>query len=130
MKLRTIFGTVAAAMLLVSLQAWAASPKLGEPDPMEVMLHIQSSKTDAARIQALTVVPSLRVVKVREFAQGEDLAALEEAVRKSAADIAALRIAFDTNAPVGRQLQQAGVDVATIVGANVSQDGVLTVYVI
>jgi hypothetical protein len=109
--------------------AHAANMGTGEANFGQVMAQIQTAKTDAAAIQTLTAVTRLNVVRIGDIAQGENLAALQAAQEKYAADVAALRTVLQSNQPVASQLQAAGVDTGRVVAANAGADGVLTVFV-
>ena len=114
----------AVAVLSVSPVIAATNANFGQ-----VISSIQASKTDASQIQAVTTVSSVNVVKVNDLAKGENMNALDQAVTKNEGDIATLRTAMTSNTAVNAALATASVDVATVVAANISTDGVLTVFV-
>jgi hypothetical protein len=94
-----------------------------------VISSVQTSKVKASSIQSLTEVKGVTVVKVADLAKGENMTALDNAVTKNDADIVALRAAMTSNTAVDTALRGAGVDVQTVVAADISGDSKLTVYV-
>ena len=95
----------------------------------QVISSIQASKTEASEIQALTAVKNVNVVKVSDLAKGENMTALDQAVTKNEGDITSLRTAMTANTAVNTALTDAKVDVSTVVAADISGDGELTVFV-
>lgn len=121
---KSLIVAAAVAVLSVSPVIAATNANFGQ-----VISSIQASKTGASQIQAVTTVSSVNVVKVNDLAKGENMNALDQAVTKNEGDIATLRTAMTSNTAVNAALATASVDVTTVVAANISTDGVLTVYV-
>ena len=78
---------------------------------------------------AMTTLKSVNVVKVNDLAKGENMTALDAAVKKNNLDITAQRSAMTANGVVNTALVDAKVDVSTVVAADIASEGILTVYV-
>jgi hypothetical protein len=111
--------------------ALAVAPAMAANDPTfgQVISSIQASKTGSTKIQSLSTVKSVTVVKVNDLAKGENMKALDEAVNKNQTDITSLRTAMTSNTAVKTALTSANVDVSKVVAAEIASDGILTVYV-
>jgi hypothetical protein len=121
---KMIIAAAAVTALSVSPVIAASNANFGQ-----VISSIQASKTEASEIQALTTVKNVNVVKVSDLAKGENMTALDQAVTKNEGDITSLRTAMTANTAVNTALTDAKVDVSTIVAADISGDGELTVFV-
>jgi hypothetical protein len=121
---RMIIAAAAVTALSVSPVIAASNANFGQ-----VISSIQASKTEASEIQALTTVKNVNVVKVSDLAKGENMTALDQAVTKNEGDITSLRTAMTANTAVNTALTDAKVDVSTVVAADISGDGELTVFV-
>lgn len=121
-------SVVAAASIAAAL---AVAPAMAANDPNfgQVMSSIQAVKTSPTKIQGLTTVKSVNVVKVDDLAKGENMKALDEAVTKNQSDITSLRTAMTSNTAVKTALTNANVDVSKVVATEIGSDGILTVYV-
>ena len=106
--------------------AFAAS---GQANFGQVISSIQSSKKEAAEIQGLTTVKNVNVVKISELTDDGNKTALDQALTKNDADIQALRTALTSNTSVNTALTQANVQVASVVAADITPDGAITVFV-
>lgn len=96
----------------------------------QVMSSVQGAKLGAAKIKAITKVKNVNVVNVNEIATAENKTALDQAVTKNKSDIASLHSALSSNTAVKTALADATIDVEAVVAANITSDGVLTVYVL
>jgi hypothetical protein len=121
---KMIIAAAAVTALSVSPGIAASNANFGQ-----VISSIQASKTEASEIQALTTVKNINVVKVNDLAKGENMTALDQAVTKNEGDITSLRSAMTANTAVNTALTDAKVDVSTVVAADISGDGQLTVFV-
>jgi hypothetical protein len=121
---KMMIAAAAVTALSVSPVIAASNANFGQ-----VISSIQASKTGASEIQALTTVKNVNVVKVNDLAKGENMTALDQAVTKNEGDITSLRTAMTANTAVNTALTDAKVDVSTIVAADISGDGELTVFV-
>jgi hypothetical protein len=121
---KMMIAAAAVTALSVSPVIAASNANFGQ-----VISSIQASKTGASEIQSLTTVKNVNVVKVNDLAKGENMTALDQAVTKNEADITSLRTAMTTNTAVNTALTDAKVDVSTVVAADISGDGELTVFV-
>lgn len=106
-----------------------AIAQTGQPNFGQIISSIQSSKKEATEIQGLATVKNVNVVKISELADDGNKTALEQALTKNDADIQALRTAMTSNTNVNTALTQANVQVASVVAADATPDGALTVYV-
>lgn len=121
---KTAMAVAIGATLLAPAAFAATKANFGQ-----VISSIQASKMKASSIKSVTEVKSVTVVKIADLAKGENMTALDNAVTKNDADIVALRAAMTSNTAVDTALQGAGVDVQTVVAADISSDNTLTVYV-
>lgn len=121
---KMIIAAAAVTALSVSPVIAASNANFGQ-----VISSIQASKTEASEIQALTTVKNVNVVNVSDLAKGENMTALDQAVTKNEGDITSLRTAMTANTAVNTALTDAKVDVSTVVAADISGDGELTVFV-
>jgi hypothetical protein len=121
---KMIIAAAAVTALSVSPVIAASNANFGQ-----VISSIQASKTEASEIQALTTVKNVNVVQVSDLAKGENMTALDQAVTKNEGDITSLRTAMTANTAVNTALTDAKVDVSTVVAADISGDGELTVFV-
>ena len=121
--------TIAAVALSAGLAFAPAAFAANNSNFGQVISSIQASKTGATSIQNMSDVKNVTVVKVADIAQGENMTALDNAVTKNESDILTLRTAMTTNAKVSTALQNAGVDVQSVVAADIGAGDTLTVYV-
>ena len=98
-------------------------------DFTQLMTSVQGAKAGTTQIQDLTSVKSLHVVKITDIATGNNRAALDGAMTTHKQGMASLRSAVCTNTAINAALSKKSVDCKTVVAANVSADGALTVYV-
>ena len=122
---KSVISALSVAALMAAAPALAAT----NPNFGQMISTIQAAKTAPSKIQGLTTVKSVNVVKAADLAKGENMKALDEAVTKNEADITSLRTAMTTNAAVKTALTNANVDVSKVVAAEIASDGILTVYV-
>ena len=121
--------TIAVAAVTAGLAFAPAAFAANNPNFGQAISSIQASKTGATSIQNMSDVKNVTVVKIADIAQGENMTALDNAVTKNEADILTLRTAMTTNAKVSTALQNAGVDVQSVVAAEIGAGDTLTVYV-
>ena len=96
----------------------------------QVMSSVQGAKLGAAKIKALKKIKNVNIVKVSDMATAENKTTLDTAITKNKGNIASLRSALNSNASVKTALEDASVDVEAVVAANITSDGMLTVYVL
>ena len=126
MKHHKLLIAAAGVSVLALAPAFAAS---GQANFGQVISSIQSSKKEAAEIQGLTTVKNVNVVKISELTDDGNKSALDQALTKNDADIQALRTALTSNTSVNTALTQANVQVASVVAADITPDGAITVFV-
>lgn len=90
---------------------------------------ISGTSTSAQSIASMPQVESVNVVRVSEL-EGSDPALVEQTVSQNEAGIEELRAAISANPSFSQELQAAGVDASSVVGAQVEADGGVTVYVL
>ena len=95
----------------------------------QVMTSVKASKMGAEKIQGLTAVKSVNVVKISDIAQGQDMSQFDAAVTQNTADITALQTALTAKPEISKALTDANVQPTQVVAADVAMDGIVTVYV-
>ena len=95
----------------------------------KVMTSVKASKMGAEKIQGLTSVKSVNVVKISDIAQGQDMSQFDAAVTQNTADITALQTALTAKPEISKALTDANVQPTQVVAADVAMDGIVTVYV-
>lgn len=90
---------------------------------------ISGTSASAQSIASMPQVDRVDVVRVSEL-QGSDPALVDETVAQNEAGIEELRAAISANPSLSQELQAAGVDASSVVGAQVEADGGVTVYVL
>jgi hypothetical protein len=88
---------------------------------------IGDSSMSAQSIGAMTDVETVTVVSVGEL-DGSDPALIDQAVSQNVEGVEELRASIQANATLNEELQANGVDVSSVIGAQVEADGGLTVY--
>lgn len=89
---------------------------------------ISGNSASAAAIGTMTEVDSVNVVRISEL-DDHDSTKLDEAVTENQAGIDELKASIEANAQLSQELETQGVEMASIVAAQVEADGGLTVYV-
>lgn len=82
----------------------------------------------ATSISSMTDVSSVNVIRISEL-EGADMDALATAESENSASIDELRSSIEGNAAVSAALEAQAVEPSTVVAADVTADGSLTVYV-
>ena len=95
-----------------------------------VLSSVEEVKLGVTKIKALKKIKNVNIVKVMDIATAENKTTLDTAINKNKGDIASLRSALNSNAPVKTALEDASVDVEAVVAANITSEGMLTVYVL
>jgi len=93
-----------------------------------LVVLIEDSATVASEIQTMTSAESVSVVQVDASADasGETVA---DAVNKNRAAIESLRTSLQANAALSGELEEQGVQIASVVAAETGANGSLTIYV-
>ena len=89
---------------------------------------IGANASNAAAIGAIGEVSTVNVVRIGAL-EGHDAAAVEQAVSQNSADVEELRDTIAGNPALSEELQAQGVDVSSVVAAEVEAGGEVTVYV-
>lgn len=89
---------------------------------------IASIRTASTDIEALTSVETVEVVDASAAAQGESGVALDNAIADNEDAIADLRSSIEANAELMAALEAEGVDVSSVVAAETTADGTVTVF--
>jgi hypothetical protein len=98
-------------------------------DFSQLMTSVQGASAGTTQIQGLKSVKSVNVLKITDIATGNDQTALDGAMTTHKQGMASLRSAVCSNTAINAALSKKSVDCKTVVAANVSADGALTVYV-
>lgn len=100
-------------------------------DPNFGMLisSLNANANTATQVEAMTDVSSVSVVKISDLEQGNNQAAVSNAIAKNAEATAELQSAIEANSALKAELEQQSVDVSSVVAANVGAGGQLTVFV-
>ncbi|TYR33099.1 hypothetical protein FY036_08550 [Mesorhizobium microcysteis] len=91
-------------------------------------LSALTNSSGNAEAIAMSDGANVRVVSVSDL-EGHDATALDEAITQHEDGVEALRTSVEANAALKQELQTQGVDVSSIVAAQVEADGEVTVYV-
>jgi hypothetical protein len=112
----------------IGVDAGTTAATGAQADVGQAVSSIQTSRTAAAEIAAVTDASSVNVVNIGALAEGQNGDALETAMAENADGIVALRSAVGSNAALSSALESQGIDVAAVVGATANADGSVTVY--
>ena len=129
-----IYSGMLAATILLALPI-TSQAQVDSSNYSETASAILSAGSASAKIRSLKSVPSLGIIRVqfgfvpRLSNDGENTSTLLLSAERNSAGIAKLRSALADN-PVTRQtLQQHGVSINHVIGANVSTNGSLRLFV-
>jgi hypothetical protein len=100
-----------------------------EPDFESLVSSIQASKDRMNTVQTMTSVSSVNVVDVRDMAQGEKKATLENTLAESQSEITGLQAAVIANPALAAKLKEQTVDPSNVVAVTIEADGSVTVFV-
>ena len=89
---------------------------------------IEGSTASAAAVEAMAEVNDINVVKLSEL-ENSGSADVEGTISANQSGVDELRSSIEANAALNQELQTQGVEVASVVGAQVEADGALTVFV-
>jgi hypothetical protein len=89
---------------------------------------IEGGSASAAAIEAMTEVDGVNVVRIGEL-ENSDSAELDAALSANQTGVEELRSSIEANAELSQELQTQGVEVASVVAAQVEADGALTLFV-
>lgn len=128
------YSVILAATLLLALPV-ASQGQVDNSNSSETASAILSAGSTSAKIRSLKSVPSVGVVRVQfGFAprlsnDGENVSTLLLSAERNSAGIAKLRAALAVNPVTRHALEQHGVSLNRVIGANVSTNGSLRLFV-
>jgi hypothetical protein len=128
------YSVILAATLLLALPV-ASQAQVDNSNSSETASAILSAGSTSAKIRILQSVPSVGVVRVQfGFAprlsnDGENVSTLLLSAERNSAGIAKLRAALAGNPVTRHALEQHGVSLNRVIGANVSTNGSLRLFV-
>lgn len=99
-----------------------------EPSFDGAISAIDRNSDSAVAISGMTEVGSVNIVRVNEL-ENVDETQLDGAVSENEAAIDELHAAIESNADVMAELEAAGVELDSVVAADIEADGTLTLYV-
>lgn len=152
--MKRILGAAAAALMSASL---LAAPAFAQSDPSlgggeseigvspgsgldydttaavgnsfeQALSAIEGSAASAQAITTMSDVDTVNVVRIGDL-EGNDPAAIDRAVDASGMGANELQTSISANPALQQELQAQGVDVSSVVAAQVEADGSVTVYV-
>ena len=94
-----------------------------------VISAIQASGSSATAIQAMTTVGTVNIVRISEFAKGDDKQALDKLIADNEPDITGVQAAIMANSALKTKLDAETIDTSAIVAANIEADGAVTIFV-
>ena len=128
------YSVILAATLLLALPV-ASQAQVDNSNSSETASAILSAGSTSAKIRSLKSVPSVGVVRVQfGFAprlsnDGENVSTLLLSAERNSAGIAKLRAALAGNPVTRHALEQHGVFLNRVIGANISTNGSLRLFV-
>jgi hypothetical protein len=94
----------------------------------QAVSSIRSSHKAATEIAAVTNLDVVDVVEIDALAEGQNSAALDNAISDHAEAAGSLRSSIAANTVLSAALQDKGVDLSSVVAATVNADGSVTIY--
>jgi hypothetical protein len=94
----------------------------------QAVSSIRSSHKAATEIAAVTNLDVIDVVEIDALAEGQNRAALDNAISDHAEAAGSLRSSIAANTVLSAALQDKGVDLSSVVAATVNADGSVTIY--